>query len=94
MLCTLQPDWSEERRVVMAAESLRAELRGTEAMAKLREETSRKMAEAQRINMARYYFCRHMSRDMRKSMSGFSTGPDTNWSMQSQTKVRSLKFWI
>ena len=54
MFYTLQPDWSEERRVVMAAESLRAELRGTEAMAKLREETSRKMAEAQRINMARY----------------------------------------
>ena len=39
--------------VVMAAENLRAELRGNEAMTKLREETSRKMAEAQRINMAR-----------------------------------------
>ena len=50
---TEQPDWSEERQVVMAAENHRAELRGAEAMAKLRAETSRKMAEAQRINIAR-----------------------------------------
>lgn len=50
----LKPDWSEERELVMAVESHRAELRGAEAMAKLREETNRKMMEAQRINMARY----------------------------------------
>ena len=39
--------------MVMKAESLRAEARGREAMERLREETTRKMMEAQRINMAR-----------------------------------------
>ena len=39
--------------MVMKAENLRAEARGIEAMERLREETARKMMEAQRINKAR-----------------------------------------
>ena len=37
----------------MKAENLRAEARGIEPMERLREETARKMMEAQRINIAR-----------------------------------------